>query len=122
MSKTIAPDCEILKLDIHPGTYPARTGHHRTSSPARRMRVRALEARRDSLDAMFRALDDRAESPTMTEYRELLKQLEDEQRKIPATAAKSVVLPSDKTLAKISDIEVTIGALTALIEDGSTER
>ena len=47
----------------------------------------------------------------------LLDKLEDAQREMILQVARQGVLPSDNALRKIADLEVTIGAVAALLGD-----
>lgn len=44
------------------------------------------------------------------------------QQELIHAAAEAGTLPSDKTLRKITDLEVTIGAVEALIDESQTKR
>lgn len=50
------------------------------------------------------------------ELQALLDRLEDAQREMIQQAARTAALPSDNTLRKIADLEVAIGAVSALLE------
>jgi hypothetical protein len=56
-------------------------------------------------------------SDVKTELEELLGRLKDAQRELLVAAARAGTLPSDGALRKIADIEVTIGAVEALLEE-----
>lgn len=54
----------------------------------------------------------------MEDYKALLERMKKAQLELLAAAAKASTLPSDGALRKISDLEVAIGALEHLIDDG----
>ncbi|MDR4306429.1 hypothetical protein IHQ68_07340 [Chelatococcus sambhunathii] len=53
------------------------------------------------------------------DYQGLLDRMKAAQAELLAAAARSKTLPSDGALRKIADLEVAIGALEHLIEEGS---
>ncbi len=53
------------------------------------------------------------------DYQGLLDRMKAAQAELIAAAARSKTLPSDGALRKIADLEVSIGALEHLIEEGS---
>jgi hypothetical protein len=55
----------------------------------------------------------------MDDYTALLERMKVAQVELIAAAAKAKTLPSDGALRKIADLEVAIGALEHLIEDGA---
>ena len=54
----------------------------------------------------------------MTDYKGLLERMKAAQVELLAAAARSSTLPSDGALRKIADLEVAIGALEHLIDEG----
>jgi hypothetical protein len=55
----------------------------------------------------------------MDEYRSLLERMKTAQAELLAAAAKAATLPSDGALRKIADLEIAIGALEHLIDEGA---
>lgn len=53
----------------------------------------------------------------MKELSDLLDRLHKEQRKLIWAAARTAMMPSDGTLRKISDLENTIAAVEALLQE-----
>ena len=58
----------------------------------------------------------------MNDYKALLDRMKAAQIELLAAAAKAQQLPSDGALRKIADLEVAIGALEHLLEDGGLPR
>ncbi|GLK75684.1 hypothetical protein GCM10008171_09380 [Methylopila jiangsuensis] len=57
----------------------------------------------------------------MEDYKALLERMKAAQIELLAAAAKARTLPSEGALRKIADLEVAIGALEHLIDDGALE-
>ncbi|HVI29310.1 hypothetical protein [Hansschlegelia sp.] len=58
----------------------------------------------------------------MDDYKTLLDRMKAAQIELLAAAARARTLPSDGALRKIADLEVAIGALEHLIDDGALPR
>ncbi|MBB3972139.1 hypothetical protein [Hansschlegelia beijingensis] len=58
----------------------------------------------------------------MDDYKTLLERMKAAQIELLTAAARARTLPSDGALRKIADLEVAIGALEHLIDDGELPR